>query len=618
MPALSLAANTDVRLSKFVDLQSTGSHGSGHLARQRVLTYHVPLPNTEDSLHRIEFRDTFEDLSHWNSIFGSQAVQEIDGNNAMRITDVDHWTLNYPKISLAALDWTTTPIDLEWIHQRADNFLSYDAQVKIGFIRNGPEPPWGYTPSTGAIPTYFAAGISFRLDDADATHNAYGLSFMRGNNNAPDPYDNLPNEIVPTDLTPIIVLWQQTNNGTDQTWLAYKQIGGLEIYTEDVESGLNGWTADGLWNINTRRSTSSGNSWYYGIDGTWNYDTGGINSGSLISPEIDLDICEFDERLVLNFWSWHSTETQDPSNNDNKTVDIRTFNGSSWNEWVQLERIEGASSSGWQFHELDLRTYLGERVQLRFHFDTVTAGNNNFEGWYVDDIEISGNWPRIDSTLAVRLQEAPSLEFDTGGTYVIQPGDLISQNTASAEVDAAPVVTSGSWAGGNAAGHLILKNYIGNFTTNQPFLVIGAGQTGIVRGVRTRDNFIRVYFSSASGCGTPNSDPLDNERSPYPRNPSELIWPPNDGDPLLPEDDVYTLIEWDAINTSLGSLVALNPTYLRSNEADLLTPDGPLGQTRPELGLHALGHGAPAVYFDDFGLSVSFDGPLDITSPIQE
>jgi len=30
-------------------------------------------------------------------------------------------------------------------------------------------------------------------------------------------------------------------------------------------------------------------------------------------------------------------------------------------------------------------------VRFRFHFNTIDAGANNFEGWYVDDIVISGS-----------------------------------------------------------------------------------------------------------------------------------------------------------------------------------------------------------------------------------
>jgi prepilin-type N-terminal cleavage/methylation domain-containing protein len=619
MAAWILPANTDVILSRFVELQSTGSHGSGALASQRLLTYQVPLPNSEYSRQRQEFHDRFDDLSHWANIWGGQAVAEIGGDNAMEITGTADVGV-FPRISLTALDWTTTELDLELIHQRADYFLSYDAQVKIGF-RGSPTPEGGFTPVGSNIPTYFAAGLSFRLDAAAAAHNAYGLSLMRGDNTAPFPYDNLPNQILDTSFNDklVILLWQLTNSGSSVTWLAYKEIDDLTQFEEDVESGFNGWTADGLWDISPNRSTSGTNSWYYGQDATTNYDTGAINAGSLVSPEIDLDICDY-SRLMLKFWSWHQTQPTNPDSYDLKTVGIRTrLTGGAWSEWVEIDRLSGASS-GWVERQVDLTPYFGESVQLRFHFDTVSALDNAYEGWYLDDIRITGDWPVQEATLALRVQEAPSLRFTNGGTYAIQMGDQIYQSTASAIVDAVPVLTSGNWGAGTAAGHLILKNLSGSFNLSQRFSVIGQGEVGTAQEVRARDNFIRAYYGSPDGCGTPNTDPFDNERSANPRDPTELNWPPAEGDPYTAADDAFTLIQWDTdkIHSAVSSFSRLTATQLRSNESVLLTPNGPLGQTRPELGLHAMGKGAENTYFDDFGLTVTFDGPVDVTAPIQE
>jgi glycosidase len=142
-----------------------------------------------------------------------------------------------------------------------------------------------------------------------------------------------------------------------------------------------------------------------------------------------------------------------------------------------------------------------------------------------------------------------------------------------------------------------------------------------VREVRNRDNFLRVYYGSPAGCGTANTTPLDNEKLANPRDPDELLWPPADGEPYTAADDAYTLIQWDAdkINTGVSSLSRLNATYLRSNEAALLTPSSLLGRTRPEIGLHTMGRGAENAYFDDFGLNVVYYAdPADVTTPIQE
>lgn len=605
MPAWNMAPNTDVVLSKFVDLQSTGSYGGGSIKGERLLTYHVPLPTSKHSQQRLEFHDTFDDLSHWTNIWGGQQVSQIDSDNAMAISNVAS-TINFPRVSLAALDWTDTEIDLEWIHQHADYFLSYDAQVKIGF-EGSPTPDWGFTPPGSDIPTYFAAGISFRLDDDDDSHNAYGLSFIRGSNDLPAPYDNLPGDILDSIFYNklIILLWQQTNEGNNLTWLAYKQIGDVDVFLEDVESGINGWTVASPWGISGIRSHGGANSWYFARDG--------VNSEALVSPEISE--CDYNY-LWLSYYSWHTKAA-----GDTLTVEFRSHDGSIWSSWSEIDRLEDLDSGGdWELREVGVSIDPGAPVQFRFHYDTDTDDTASYAGWFIDDIRVGGDWPVQEATLALRIQEAPSLRFSGGGTYEIQRGDQIYQSTASAIVDADPVVTSGSWAAGTAAGHLVLKNLSGTFTLTQPFSVIGQDQVGTVQEMRDRDNFIRVYYGSPNGCGTPNTDVLDNERHANPRDSEELHWPPADGEVYTANDDYFTLIQWDSdkINTSVSSFNRLTATQLRSNESDLVTPDGPLGQTRPELGLHALGKGAENTYFDDFGLTVTFQGPVDITSPLQE
>jgi prepilin-type N-terminal cleavage/methylation domain-containing protein len=607
-PVLNLASNTDVILSKFVDLQSTGSVGGGSLEGERLLTYHVPLPTSKYSQHRLEFHDTFEDLSHWTNIWGNQAVAEIDNDNTMAITGVTTNILGFPRISLAALDLTDTDIDLEWIHQRADYFLSYDAQVKIGF-EDTPTPDWGFTPTGSHIPTYFAAGISFRLDNADASHNAYGLSLLRGNYNAPAPYDNLPNELLDTSFNDklVMLLWQQTDNGASLTWLAYKEIGDVEIFIEDVESDTSDWMIDTPWTTSSDQPHGGASSWHFARDGV-------TAEASLKSPEITA--CDYDY-LWLSYYSRHVKAA-----GDTLTVEFRSHDGSVWGSWSEIDRIEDLDSGGaWDLrHEIGVSVTPGAPVQFRFRYNTDTGDTASYAGWFIDDIRVGGDWPVQEATLALRIQEAPSLRFSGGGTYEIQRGDQIYQSAASAIVDADPILTSGSFSNGDAAGHLLLKDLSGSFNLDETFFVIGRGQVGVVKEMRNRDNFIRAYYGSPDGCGMPNTDDLDNERHANPRDSAELHWPSTDGEVYTADDDYFTLIQWDSdkIHAGVTSFARLTATQLRSNESVLLTPEGPLGETRPELGLHALGKGALNTYFDDFGLTVTFQGPEDITSPIQE
>lgn len=63
------------------------------------------------------------------------------------------------------------------------------------------------------------------------------------------------------------------------------------------------------------------------------------------------------------------------------------------------------------------------------------------------------------------------LAFTSGGTYVIAPGNTIAQGSTHALVEEV-VVSSGSWAGGNAAGDLYLSDQVGDFVAGN--LAIGS------------------------------------------------------------------------------------------------------------------------------------------------
>ncbi|NQU03783.1 MAG: hypothetical protein HQ589_06525, partial [Syntrophaceae bacterium] len=246
----------DIVMQKFVELHSTGTFGLGEVAVSHENVYHVPLPTLFEETVTLEER--FEDKSNWeDSTKGAHEIQTIGGGAALKVTGTVS-AFGSPKASLIALKWSATDVDLAAAHKYGNRyFLSYDAQVKVGFD-DSTTPVGGFDPQP--IPKYYVAGLSFRLDD---NNNSYGLSFFRGSNSAVSPFDNINDALVPVDDKPLIVLWQQTNFGNDVTWLAYKELSDWSFF-EDVESGVNGWTADGLWKIVTRNKHSEPSAWYYG------------------------------------------------------------------------------------------------------------------------------------------------------------------------------------------------------------------------------------------------------------------------------------------------------------------------------------------------------------------
>jgi hypothetical protein len=151
----------------------------------------------------------------------------------------------------------------------------------------------------------------------------------------------------------------------------------LHLFADDMESTTN-WTASGLWRVATNRAVSGQRSWVYndGID----YDNGARNSGTLLSPWIDLSASA---GVILTFKSWYQTENTTTAW-DRKTL-LLTVDGV---HWTKILQVSGANQQ-WTTQTFDLDDYAGQRIRLQFVFDTMDALNNRFEGWYIDDVAIT-------------------------------------------------------------------------------------------------------------------------------------------------------------------------------------------------------------------------------------
>jgi hypothetical protein len=260
---------------------------------------------------------------------------------------------------------------------------------------------------------------------------------------------------------------------------------------------------------------------------------------------------------------------------------------------------------------------VGHTIKIRFRFDTIDALLNNFEGWYVDDIQIAADFPFNESTLLVRVKEAASLRFINGSGPAVIDGDTISgtESHAIGRACGAPILSSGSWAAGDAQGILTLNNVTGIFTDDEVIRVIGSEATAKSAGYNDRDNYIMAYYGDRYGYGTPNNTPLDNEKHGNPRG--ELHWPPDDVNDTEPNNDYFTLVQWDAdIDPSVERLgTGLQENAIIRTDAITTTDSPNFGQ--PEIGLHTFGYSSTNIYFDDFGLQAEVV-TIVTTPPIQE
>jgi hypothetical protein len=170
------------------------------------------------------------------------------------------------------------------------------------------------------------------------------------------------------------------NNGTEK--LAYHLTDNYspEIFFDDMENGVNGWTHQGAFDsweigqpsIGPNKAFSGYSTW--GTDLSGNYDD--ETNSSLISPIISLK-----KRIepTLTFHHWYSIN----SYGDRGFVEI--WNGSSW--FTFNENSFSGQSRGWIQESFDLSLFNDQIIQMRFRLE---ADEHVVEkGWFIDDVSIT-------------------------------------------------------------------------------------------------------------------------------------------------------------------------------------------------------------------------------------
>ncbi|NCC52698.1 MAG: hypothetical protein EOM20_15970, partial [Spartobacteria bacterium] len=191
---------------------------------------------------------------------------------------------------------------------------------------------------------------------------------------------------------------------------------------DDMEHGTNGWRHEGLndsWGLQTYRAHSTSQAWYNGIDSAHLYDNS--VDARLITPAIGLGATP-----QLSFWHWAIFEYDSGSYFwDGGIVEISTNGGESFEQITPVGGYDGLivdnpaspfapdtpcfgyTSGTWQQVVFDLTDYAWQQALIAFRF-----GSDAFvveEGWYVDDVMITGisttnawiSFPETNGTVSV-------------------------------------------------------------------------------------------------------------------------------------------------------------------------------------------------------------------------
>ncbi|NJN81426.1 MAG: hypothetical protein HC802_03510 [Caldilineaceae bacterium] len=321
---------------------------------------------------------------------------------------------------------------------------------------------------------------------------------------------------------------------------------GTVLFEDDMEDGPGDWTVKGtndLWHLSEHRSNSPSAAWYYGQEGSWNYDTGSANNGTLTSPPIELGDAD-DALLVYYEWS----EVESGASFDRTRLQIST-DGVKWETIFETHGTEDK----WVKRQVSLEPYVkkGGTIHFRYWFDTIDDKFNNFEGWYIDDVQVL-----VAKEDQVETQPLPNLVMQEAniGINPAQPidGDPVTIN--------AVVLNSGS-----ADANEVLVQFVD--VTDGVTLPIGelqviatipAGASGVAQAIydstgRTGDRDIQVVVDPHNFVAESNES--DNKATKKiaitaPPKPNLVMTTANIGfDPPEPSDGDPVTINATVLNT---------------------------------------------------------------------
>lgn len=203
----------------------------------------------------------------------------------------------------------------------------------------------------------------------------------------------------------------ETTDPPGAPWELYSfYVAPIVVFYEDaMEAGAGDWshyvvTAGYLdqWHLSSQRNHTSGGSWSWKCG-----DTGAGQYANLLDAGLETPGFTLEENGTLTFWHWIDAEVSGSYPGmayDGGIVEISMGGG----EWEQVTPVGGYSHTcrqgsppgpfpsgtpmfsgthDWEPVEFDLSAYEGDaRVRFRFGSDGATGA----EGWYIDDLAVTG------------------------------------------------------------------------------------------------------------------------------------------------------------------------------------------------------------------------------------
>jgi hypothetical protein len=383
---------------------------------------------------------------------------------------------------------------------------------------------------------------------------------------------------------------------------------------ESFESGAGDWSVNsGNWQIGV--PTSGPNSAHSGTNcaGTvlsgnysWNMDT------RLISPLFTVPTISSPK---LSFWQWYSFV------NAGGYVEIKAGT----NRWqtISVTNMSSGSASvtsgGWINTAIDLSAYVGQTVQIAFHFFSGGSGWGNAPGWYIDDITFPNNPAQIDISAPINYTYpgGSSALFTinrSGGLNGTLNVNLALGGTAVAGTDYVAIPTNITFAADVTSSYLLV--------TLQTNAVINKAKT-VVLGLLTNAYYLSGLTTNAVITLLPANSATNLVTAPVGR-----YWRGSGGDPsywsqVIPLDyekgAVYSNLNGNCSTLFSGLTSWSSPTFYHYNATNSLPQTNTTNRIAFNNPIVAFGErtgGTPLYFSQPYNFGIYAGDPLLAQSQI--
>lgn len=169
----------------------------------------------------------------------------------------------------------------------------------------------------------------------------------------------------------------QNDTNTLHNQLYHIPVGsGVAILLDSAENGFTNWTTSSTWAVTNAQYHSPSHSFTDSPSG--NYSSNANNSMTLNFP-LNTSASPV---VFLSFWHRYYTEAL----SDFCRVEISSNNGTNWSEVISYN----GNMQTWTYQYFDITSFCNGSANVRVRFRLTSDNGINYDGWYVDDLKVTG------------------------------------------------------------------------------------------------------------------------------------------------------------------------------------------------------------------------------------